>query len=158
MSRWRKWSEFGTCDHCSTVHTHRSIMPLSWQRRWVTVQGCSFPARTRHQRLAHRPTELAHFCSTSLCPHHHLDVFFFLRRFVFSLSCLCENPPLSTTPPLRQAGVNGRRGDGDSHAVYGKVMDSILLHANKGQKSSLVFLFGVLLCLCGAWDSSRFFN
>lgn len=99
-SRWRKcnWRVW------SLLHTHRSIMPLSWQRRWVTARGCSLPARTRRHRLAHRPTVLAHFCGTSLCPHRHLDVFFLFRAALSLVSVVCVKILLSALRPL-----SGRR-------------------------------------------------
>ncbi len=106
---WRVWS---------LLHTHRSIMPLSWQRRWVTARGRSFPARTRRHRLAHRPTVLAHFCGTSLCPHRHLDVFFFVpRRFVFSL-VVCVKILLSALRPLSGRRVSTGGADTETLTLF----------------------------------------
>lgn len=104
MSRWRKWAEFGViggCDHRSTLIPQHNAAVLTEK---VSHRGCSFPARTRRHRLAHRPTELAHFCSTSLCPHRHLDVFFLFRAALSLVSVVCVKILLSALRPL-----SGRR-------------------------------------------------
>lgn len=109
---WRVWSLL----HTHSPQHNAAVLTEKVSHRARLLHPCQHSAPQIGPQTDRARTLLRHQPVPTPSPRR---VFLFRALFVFSLCCLCENPPLSTTPPLRQAGVNGRRWDGDSHAVYG---------------------------------------